>query len=332
MKDKKQQLLIRLAKLATFSHRRRWHDEGVTDEVLKILHIITEKIMTGYTQFSFDSFPKNLLPQRKERSCKGDFGRVLCICGSVGMSGAAYLCAKASYRTGAGLVEIFTPEENRAILQSSLPEAIVTAYKDENATELLLNSMQKATCIVAGCGLSVTPLSRKILSTLLHSVNSSKIPLILDADALNLIAKNPSFLKYIKGAVITPHALEFSRLSGDSIDNVLSSPDSLAYQYAKKHSLVCVLKDHNTVVSDGSDRLYINTSGNSGMSTAGSGDVLAGIIAGLAAQSRTVSLDIAALGVYIHGLCGDISARHLSEYSLMASDLIDALPMVFNSI
>ena len=288
--------------------------------------------MTNYNTFSFDTFPTEILPKRRERSSKGDYGRILCICGSNGMSGAAYLCAKAAYRTGAGLVDIFTHEDNRIILQSSLPEAIVTAYNEENAIELLQASLEKADCVVCGCGLSVTPLSRKILSTLLHSIDTEKTPLILDADALNLISKNPSFLKYIKGAIVTPHALEFSRLSGISVEDILSHPENHAYEYAKKRSLICVLKDHNTVVSDGSERLYINNTGNSGMATAGSGDVLAGIIASLAAQSRAASLDIAALGVYIHGLCGDIAARHLSEYSLMASDIIEALPLVFNSI
>ena len=287
--------------------------------------------MNTYTHFSFDSFPVDILPKRKERSSKGDFGRVLCVCGSVGMAGAAYLCAKACYRTGAGLVEIFTPEENRTVLQSSLPEAIITAYNGENATELLLSSLEKADCVAIGCGLSVTPLSRKILSTLLHNIDAKEKPIILDADALNLISKNPSFLKYIKGAIITPHVLEFSRLTGYSVKDILDRPDALAHEYAQKHSLICVLKDHNTVVSDGSDRLYINNTGNSGMATAGSGDVLCGILAGLAAQARAASLDIASLGVYIHGLCGDISARRLSEYSLMASDLIDALPLIFNS-
>lgn len=285
-----------------------------------------------FTSFSFDSFPAELMPKRAERSSKGDYGRILCVCGSNGMSGAAYLCAKAAYRAGAGLVEIFTPEDNRIILQSSLPEAIVTAYNEENAADLLLNSMQKADCIAAGCGLAVTPLSRKLISTLLHNIDTEKTPLVLDADALNLISRNPSFLKYIKGAIVTPHALEFSRLSGLSVEDILSHPENHAYEYANKHSLICVLKDHNTVVSDGSERLYINNSGNSGMATAGSGDVLAGIIASLAAQSRTASLDIASLGVYIHGLCGDLASRHLSEYSLMASDIIEALPLVFNSI
>lgn len=285
-----------------------------------------------YVEFSFDSFPKNLLPHRPERSSKGDFGRVLCLCGSDGMAGAAFLCAKSAYRSGAGLVEIFTPESNRVILQTSLPEAIVTAYNEGNATSLLLASLQKADCIVAGCGLSLTPLSRALLSTLLHNVDTSRVPLVLDADALNLISKNPSFLKYIKNSVITPHALEFSRLSCASAQDILTTPSDFAFSYAKKHSLVCVLKDHNTVVSDGSDRLFINTTGNNGMSTGGSGDVLAGILAGLLAQTKSVSLDTVACAVYLHGACGDIASRNLSSYSVMASDLIDSLPLALSGI
>lgn len=287
--------------------------------------------MTKFNSFSFDSFPKELLPHRAERTSKGDFGRVLCICGSVGMSGAAFLCAKSAYRAGAGLVEIFTPEENRIILQSTLPEAIVTPYTPDSAEALLLKALQKADVVVCGCGLSVTPLSRKILSVLLHNVDTEKTPLVLDADALNLVAKNPSLLKYIKNSVITPHALEFSRLSGASVQEILTTPEDFAYSYAKKHSLVCVLKDHNTVVSDGTERLYLNNTGNNGMSTGGSGDVLAGILAGLLAQTRKVTLDTVALAVYIHGACGDIASRTLSPYSLMASDLIDVLPLVFNN-
>ena len=196
--------------------------------------------MTDFNSFSFDTFPTELLPKRHERSSKGDYGRVLAVCGSSGMSGAAYLCAKAAYRTGAGLVKIFTPEENRVILQSSLPEAIVTAYNEENAIELLATSLEKADCVVCGCGLSVTPLSRKILSTLLHSIDTEKTPLILDADALNLVSRNPSFLKYLKGAVVTPHALEFSRLTSRSVEDILSHPESYAYEYAqKKLSYLC---------------------------------------------------------------------------------------------
>ena len=285
----------------------------------------TEK---NFTEFSFNALPRELLPKRQDRSSKGDYGRLLCICGSKGMSGAAYLCAKSAYRVGAGLVEVFTPEENRAIIQSTLPEAIVTAYNEENAVELLLSSLSRADAVAAGCGLSTSRLSQKIISTLLRRIDTSKTPLVLDADALNIISKHEALVKYASGAIITPHALEFSRLTEISVQSILDSTAECAYEYAKAQSLICVLKDYRTVVSDGSERLYLNGSGNAGMATAGSGDVLTGIIAGLAVQARSASLEIASLGVYIHGLCGDFAAERLSQYSLMASDIIDALPYV----
>lgn len=281
--------------------------------------------------FSFTSAAEALmmLPSRPARSSKGDFGRVLCVCGSYGMAGAAYLCAKAAYRSGAGLVEIFTHESNRIILQTLIPEAIVTTYTNEYTRDALLPPLERADCVVAGCGLSVTPLSRKILSDLLHSADSEKTPLVLDADALNLLSQNPSLMKYTKGAVITPHPKEMSRLTGISVERILSSTADTARTYAQKHSLVCVLKDHRAVASDGSSRVYLNTTGNNGMATGGSGDVLAGIIGGILAQRRNSKKDLlhlTALGVYIHGLAGDIASRELGEYSLMANDIIDALP------
>lgn len=291
---------------------------------------MTEKY--DFTEFSFDSLPCELLPKRRERSSKGDYGRLLCVCGSSGMSGAAYLCAKSAYRTGAGLVEVFTPEENRVIIQSTLPEAIVTAYNESNAQELLLSSLARASAVVAGCGLSTSHLSQKLIATLLRNIDTAKTPLVLDADALNVISKHKALKKYTKGAIITPHALEFSRLTGYSVEDILTSPKELTYAYAKENSLICVLKDHESIVSDGSTRIYINKSGNDGMATAGSGDVLAGIIAGLLAQSRRADLEIAALGVYVHGLCGDLGAKRLSKYSLMASDIIDSLPEVLKKI
>ena len=289
---------------------------------------MTEKY--NFTENSFNSLPRELLPKRRERSSKGDYGRLLCICGSSGMSGAAYLCAKSAYRVGAGLVEVFTPEENRVIIQSTLPEAIVTAYNEGNAIELLLASLERANAVVAGCGLSTSKLSQKLISTLLRNIDTSAKPLLLDADALNIISKHPILKKYASGAIITPHPLEFSRLSGHSVKDILASPKELAFAYAKENRLICVLKDHESIITDGSSSLYVNKSGNDGMATAGSGDVLSGIIAGLLAQNRSSTLDITALGVYIHGLCGDIAAKRLSNYSLMASDLIDSLPLVFN--
>lgn len=291
----------------------------------------------NFNVFSFNTPAEALfaMPKRAPLSNKGDYGRVLCICGSRGMAGASYLAAKAAYRMGAGLVEIFTHESNRVILQTSLPEAVVTTYTDDYVKNGLLSSLERADCVIAGCGLGVTPVSRNILSDILHEINTEKIPLVLDADGLNLLSQNPSLLKYIKGAVITPHAKEMSRLTGLSVEDILSDTAGTAYGYAKDHGVICLLKDHRTAVSDGSDKVYLNVTGNSGMATAGSGDVLAGIIGGLIAQKRNSDKDIftlACLGAYIHGRSGDIAARELTEYSLMASDIIDALPKAMRPI
>ncbi len=286
-----------------------------------------------YTAYSFDNekAPSPSLPPRPERSSKGDFGRVLCVCGSYGMSGAAFLAAKSAYRSGCGLVEIFTPECNRIILQTLIPEAVLTVYTEVTRTQLLRDAIERADCIVTGCGLSVTTDSRALLSDLLHMWDSEKCPLLIDADGLNLLSRNPSLLRRAKGAVITPHAKEMSRLCGKSVEEILASPADTAYAFANSHGVVCVLKDHNTIVSDGTARLYVNKSGNSGMATGGSGDVLSGILGGLLAQRGNCELstcELVTLGVYIHGLCGDLAAEKLGEYSVMASDLLSALPSV----
>ena len=287
------------------------------------------------SRFSYEKRALSMMPVRPARSNKGDFGRVLCVCGSHGMSGAAYLCAKAAYRTGAGLVEIFTHECNRIVLQTSLPEAIVTTYTDEYDKNSLLCSLERADAVVVGCGLGLTPLSRTILSDILHALEGKEIPLVIDADAINLLSRSRSLLKYVRGAVLTPHFMEASRLLERPIGELLPHTASVAHEIAKRYGAVCVMKDHESAVSDGGARVYINKSGNSGMATGGSGDVLAGILGGLLAQNSKAatplsSLEAVALGVYIHGLAGDAAAIKLGEYSLMASDIIDALPSVLN--
>lgn len=287
--------------------------------------------MKPYSVFSYTEEALLLLPPRPADSHKGTFGKVLCVCGSRGMSGAAYLCAKAAYRVGAGLVRILTVEENRVILQSQLPEAIVTAY-DGGApdTDSVADAAEWADVLVVGCGLGVSPSSRKILSYLLRNCHKPKV---LDADALNLLSRNPSLLKYAKGAILTPHAQELSRLTGKAPEELLADSEAAAYEFAKRYGAVCVLKEHRTAVSDGGDLVYRNQTGNSGMATGGSGDVLAGMLGGLWAQclrGEYSPLDIASLGVYLHGLCGDVAARKLSEYSLMASDLTDTLPQILS--
>lgn len=283
----------------------------------------------NYSSFSYT--PKDLrrLPARPAQSHKGTFGRVLCVGGSVGMCGAVYLAAKAAYRTGAGLVRILTVKENRPVLQTLLPEAIVTVYDaDAPEADVIAEAEAWADVLVIGCGMGVNRASRTVLSTLLRI---SKKPKVLDADALTLLSRNPSLLKYAKGAILTPHPKEASRLCGLDPEEILADADTVAYDLAQKHRAICVLKTHRTVISDGGPFLYRNASGNSGMATGGSGDVLAGILGGILAQARNGELDpfgTACLGVYIHGLCGDAAAKRLTEYSVMASDLIDALPEV----
>ena len=293
--------------------------------------------MTSSTRFSIKSTSeaRKYMPSRPERSCKGDFGRVLCVCGSHSMAGAAFLCAKAAYRAGAGLVEIFTPECNRTILQTLIPEAIITCFDNGYSSDALISAIERADCIVAGCGLGTSAEARRIVTDLLHNVDTEKTPLILDADALNIISRHKALNKYAKGAIITPHAKEMSRLCGKSVEQILEATVDTALDFAKENGLICALKDHETIVADGAGAVYLNTTGNSGMATGGSGDVLAGILAGLAAQKKrgsTSLTEIAALGVYLHGLCGDLAAERLTEYCVMASDIIDELPRAMNSI
>ena len=292
--------------------------------------------MKDLLPFSFDKNALNMLPRRAPRSNKGDYGRLLCICGSEGMAGAAYLCAKAAYRSGAGLVEIFTHRCNVVPLQASLPEAIITPYDDGYTQPTLIASLERADAIVIGCGLGVTPLSRKILSDLLRSEARLQKPLLIDADAINLLARNRSLLKYVKGAILTPHFMEASRLLDTPINELMADTCAAAHSIASRFGAICVMKDHESAVSDGSARVYTNKSGNAGMATAGSGDVLAGIIGGLLAQTvRAIpsvdSFGAATLGVYIHGLAGDGAALRYGEYSLMASDIIDAIPAVLST-
>ena len=272
----------------------------------------------------------DLLPERDENSNKGSCGRVLIIGGSTCMAGAPYFSAKAAYRTGCGLVEIFTHEDNRVILQTLIPEAVLSVWNEKIDLEKLEASIKKADVIAIGMGLSTSDDALKILK---FTFQKRDCPIVIDADALNLLSKSKELLKEINPhAIITPHPLEMSRISGVDVKEITANISEFAQNFANENGLICVLKDHNTAVAKpNSDSIYINQSGNSGMSTGGSGDVLDGIIAGLLAQGCEPYI-AATLGVYIHGLAGDVASQIHSQYSLMASDIIDALPEVFNSL
>lgn len=275
-----------------------------------------------------------LMPVRPERSNKSTFGRVVAVCGSYGMSGAAYLAALAAYRIGCGLVELVTPHENRAILQALLPEAILTCYDAVSPdNSLIAAAVSRADAVIVGCGLGHSDASREVLETVLSALRQNAV---LDADALNILAAAPHLWAGVPhGSIITPHPGEMSRLTGIPTSEILESVPKYAAELARERNVICVLKDHKSVISDGK-RHYINGFGNSGMATAGAGDVLAGILGGLLAQSRNCptepdTLRLAALGVLIHSLAGDVAAQRLSEYSVMASDIANAISSVLVS-
>lgn len=275
------------------------------------------------------------LPIRQKHSNKGTFGRVLVIAGSNNMSGACFLSAKAAYRSGAGLVKIITVEENRSIIQSMLPEAIVCTYNPHNLKnkleiDRLINEIQWATAIVFGPGIGIGSATDLLMDLVLKH---AAVPVILDADGLNLLAKRKEYvsddeeglreIELPNNVIITPHLKEMSRLLNCSTEYVKEHILAIAKSVTKNRQFVLVLKDARTIVSkDGS--YYVNMSGNNGMATGGSGDVLTGVIAGLVANGMS-SYDAACYGVYVHGLAGDIAAKENGTYSMMASDIIDGL-------
>lgn len=280
--------------------------------------------------FVFEKEDKKDLPKRQNDSNKGSYGRVLIIGGSTNMCGACYLSAKAAYRTGAGLVKIMTEETNRIILQTNLPEAVLFTYNKENLIkseqnqlkELLKKELDWATVIVIGPGLSTEKHGEILLDFVMEY---AKVPIIVDADAINLLAKKKDWEqnKEEKTLILTPHLKEMSRLTGDSIDKIKEDLVSYGMKYAKEKEICLVLKDARTVITDGTIA-YVNCSGNNGMSTGGSGDVLTGIIAGLLAQQAS-ALDACGLGTYFHGLAADREVLDGNAYSLIASDIIEGL-------
>lgn len=260
------------------------------------------------------------LPLRPAYSNKGTFGKVLIIAGSENMSGAAYLSALAAYRSGAGLVRIYTPESNRIILQTGLPEAILTTY---TPGALDLNRLKElcgwADSVVIGPGLGTGEMSRSLVA---YMMQYCQAPMVLDADALNIIAANPDLTRgFREGMILTPHLGEMSRLIKTPISHIKLDLPETAIGFVKKYPVVMVLKDACTLVADGSGRLYANTCGNSGMATGGSGDVLSGIIGGLLASGGLNCFEAASYGVLMHGLAGDRAAAELGERAVMAGDI-----------
>jgi len=277
------------------------------------------------------------IPKLKPRTAdshKGTFGKVCIVAGSLGMSGAAALVGRSALRSGSGLVRVATPKSILPIVASIEPSYTTIPLEDDasgkiskKAAARLLKAIEENDVFAFGCGMGVSPAVRSVLETLL---GVEKLRMVVDADGLNNMSKIKDWPAKTKASlVLTPHPGEMSRLwPGLFRDKPLKDRQSLAVEFAKRTNTIVVLKGAGTVVTDG-EQVYINTTGNPGMASAGAGDVLTGIIAALMGQGMN-NFDAAVYGVYVHGLAGDIAVDELGQVSLMATDIIDALPAAFS--
>ncbi len=267
-----------------------------------------------------------LVRRRGRFDHKGNFGHALLVVGSYGKVGAAILAARACLRSGAGLVTIHAPRCAYEILQIALPEAMVSIDRHKFCLSQIPD-LQAYRAVGAGCGLGVGATTREALLELLVE---SESPLVLDADALNLISQTPGAIDQVPpGSILTPHPREFARLFGEA-PNDFARYEKLKAA-ARQRQLYIVLKGGCTIIAGPNGDCFFNNTGNPGMATAGSGDVLTGILTGLLAQGYS-ALSACKLGVYLHGLAGDLAAAECDQEALLAGDLIDFLGRAFHQL
>ena len=267
-----------------------------------------------------EDYIRSLLKIRDPKAHKGCFGHALLYAGSYGMAGAAVLSAKACMRSGVGLLTVCTPPANNDILQISVPEAMVAHTDDMYAA----SDLSRYTAIGAGPGLGQGESQTALLDKLLKNASC---PTVLDADALNIISQNSYLLDYVPaGSVITPHPGELARLTGKSDD--WSSMAAKAIELSRSTGITVVVKGAPTVTVTADGKAFVNPTGNAGMATAGSGDVLTGIVLALLAQGYSATY-AAVISVFVHGLAGDLAASTLSETAMTSADIISNLPKVW---
>lgn len=286
-------------------------------------------MQAGWDTMIYDDGDRKKIPDRPAYSNKGTYGKVLVVAGSAGMSGAAYLSSMAAYRMGAGLVKILTVEKIYGILQGLIPEALIETYSEElvmqqpeDFNRLLTEQLEWATVIVLGPGLGTGAYVEKVVSGILAH---AKVPLVLDADGLNTVARYPYLTGYFtEHMIVTPHLGEMARLTGKKISEIRSRVLTCAREYAGLYGITCVLKDAVTAVADKDGGSYLNTSGCSALAKGGAGDVLAGIIAGLLAIGMEEG-EAAGMGVYLHGRAGEKAAEHNGIHGVTARDILTYL-------
>ena len=267
---------------------------------------------------------KSILPDRKVDSHKGDFGKLLLLCGSRGYTGAAWLAAMGALRSGAGLVYLGVPESIYAIEAVKLNEAIVFPLPDEggrlsaSALPEIRALLPKMDAVLIGCGLGQSEGTLAVLEAVLREFSG---PVVVDADGINLLAKHMDILRERHApTILTPHAGEFARLGGDTACDRITMTE----RFAREYGCILLLKGHETVISDGTET-YVNQTGNPGMAVGGSGDLLSGIIVSLLGQGIE-PLTAAACGAWLHGKAGDLCAAEIGQYGMLPTDMVEVLP------
>ena len=270
---------------------------------------------------------------RPDDSNKGTLGSLLCICGSYGMAGAAIMAGKAALRCGIGLLKIAVPKSIYPVCATNILESVYYPLEETSNgvissknTDFLLEMCEKSSAVVIGCGLSVCDDTKNLVQSV---ITNCEKPLVIDADALNCICNKPEILKNLKApAIITPHPGEMAKLLHSTPKTVNSNRENTAINFAKKFGVVTVLKGAGTIIASPDGEVYINHTGNSGMATGGSGDVLSGIIGSLLAQGAA-PINAAAAGVFLHGTIGDLAAEKLGKISMLPTDMIDMIPTAY---
>ena len=265
-----------------------------------------------------------ILPDRDPWGHKGDYGKILLLCGSRGYTGAAALSAMGALRTGAGLVFLGVPESIYAIEAIKLNEPVVFPLPDEEgkfseiAIDEIVDRLSRMDAVLIGCGLGQSQGTMAVLKAVLET---AECPVVVDADGINLLAQNISLLRERTApTILTPHDGEFARLGGILTEDRMTS----AREFAKQMGCVLLLKGHRTCISDG-EVCYENSTGNPGMAVGGSGDVLAGMIVSLLGQG-IAPLEAAACGAWLHGAAGDLCASQLGQYGMLPTDMLNVLP------
>lgn len=270
--------------------------------------------------------------KREKNSHKGSFGTALSVTGSYGMPGAAIISGKAALRSGVGILKLATLEENYTAAAVALPEAVLIPLKGRGGTfsaenlEKLKVELANCSALLIGCGMGKSEDAKILVKELLQT---SRVPTVLDADGINNIADDIEFIKQVKAPLIlTPHPGEMARLLGCEVKTVEADRMVVAERFAKEYGVYLCLKGAETIVATPDGKLYVNQIGNPGMATAGSGDMLAGIMLALAASGKEV-LEAVTGAVWLHSAAGDVTVEELSENSMLPTDMIERLHLFF---